>query len=349
VSAISVRHISKVWGTTRAVDDVSFEAPAGKLLVLLGPSGCGKSTTLRSIAGLETASAGRIFIAEEDVTDLPPARRHLAMVFQSYALFPHLTVAENIVFGLRVRRVAADERRRRLARVAELLGLARLLDRKPSQLSGGQQQRVALGRAIIAEKPVCLMDEPLSNLDAQLRHDMRREIRNLQQALGITMVYVTHDQTEAMTMADRIVLLRDGRVEQDAAPAELYARPATVFAARFIGTPPMNILDLADGSAGAVVRGSDGPPLVAGKGEGLRLGVRPEDVALTRGPGLAARVAGVEYLGADTIVSCDAGGQMLSVRAPGRVDLADGTPVTLGWPADATHLFDATSGTRCES
>jgi sn-glycerol 3-phosphate transport system ATP-binding protein len=349
VSAISVRHISKLWGTTRAVDDVSFEAPAGKLLVLLGPSGCGKSTTLRLIAGLETASAGRIYIADEDVTDLPPARRHLAMVFQSYALFPHLTVAENIVFGLRVRRIAADERRHRLARVAELLGLERLLDRKPSQLSGGQQQRVALGRAIIAEKPVCLMDEPLSNLDAQLRHDMRREIRSLQQTLGITMVYVTHDQTEAMTMADRIVLLREGRVEQDAAPAELYARPATVFAARFIGTPPMNILDLADGSGGAVVRGTDGPPLVAGKGEGLRLGVRPEDVALTRGPGLAARVVGLEYLGADTIVSCDASGQMLSVRAPGRVDLADGTPVTVGWPAGATHLFDATSGTRCES
>ena len=349
MSAISVRRVSKLWGTTRAVDDVSFEAPAGKLLVLLGPSGCGKSTTLRLIAGLESASAGRIFIGDEDVTELPPARRHLAMVFQSYALFPHLTVAENIVFGLRVRRVSTEERRRRLARVAALLGLERLLDRKPSQLSGGQQQRVALGRAIIAEKPVCLMDEPLSNLDAQLRHEMRREIRSLQQALGITMVYVTHDQTEAMTMADRVVLLREGRVEQDAAPAELYARPATVFAARFIGTPPMNVLDLADGAGGGVVRGTGGPSLVAGKGQGLRLGVRPEDVAFTRGPGLAARVVGVEYLGADTIVTCDAGGQRLAVRAPGRVELPDGAPVTVGWPAGAAHLFDATSGTRCES
>ena len=165
MSAISLRHVSKLWGPTRAVDDVSFEAPAGKLVVLLGPSGCGKSTTLRLIAGLETVSAGRVHIGDEDVTDLPPARRHISMVFQSYALFPHLTVAENIVFGLRVRRVAGAERGRRLARVAELLGLERLLDRKPSQLSGGQQQRVALGRAIIAEQPVCLMDEPLSNLD----------------------------------------------------------------------------------------------------------------------------------------------------------------------------------------
>ncbi len=349
MSAIAVRHVSKLWGTTRAVDDVSFDAPAGKLLVLLGPSGCGKSTTLRLIAGLETASAGRIYIADEDVSDLPPARRHLAMVFQSYALFPHLTVAENIVFGLRVRRVAAGERRRRLGRVAQLLGLERLLDRKPSQLSGGQQQRVALGRAIIAEKPVCLMDEPLSNLDAQLRHEMRREIRSLQQALGMTMVYVTHDQTEAMTMADRVILLREGRIEQDATPAELYARPATVFAARFIGTPPMNILDLADGTGGAVVRGTDGPTIVAGKGEGLRLGVRPEDIVLTRGPGLAARVGGVEYLGADSILTCAVGDQTLAVRAPGRVELPGGAPVTLGWPAGAAHLFDATSGTRCES
>src|SRR4030095_2884486 len=233
MSAISVQRVSKLWGTTKAVDEVSFDVPAGKLVVLLGPSGCGKSTTLRLIAGLEAVSAGRISIGGTDVTDLAPSRRSVAMVFQSYALFPHLSVAENIVFGLKVRRVPAAERAKRLARVAELLGLGALLERRPSQLSGGQQQRVALGRAIIAEKPVCLMGEPLSNLDAQLRADMRREIRTLQQTLGITMVYVTHDQTEAMTMADQVVLLRAGRVEQDATPADLYARPATVFAARF--------------------------------------------------------------------------------------------------------------------
>ena len=329
MSAISVQRVSKLWGTTKAVDEVSFEVPAGKLVVLLGPSGCGKSTTLRLIAGLEAVSAGRISIGGTDVTDLPPSRRSVAMVFQSYALFPHLSVAENIVFGLKVRRVPAAERKRRLARVAELLGLGALLERKPSQLSGGQQQRVALGRAIIAEKPVCLMDEPLSNLDAQLRADMRREIRTLQQTLGITMVYVTHDQTEAMTMADQVVLLRAGRVEQDATPADLYARPATVFAARFIGTPPMNVV-------------------TDSRHEGGLLGVRPEDVCLGEAGALAARVVAVEYLGADSIVLCAAGAETIAVRAPGRVQLVPGAAVRLGWDPDAVHLFEAASGRRLD-
>jgi sn-glycerol 3-phosphate transport system ATP-binding protein len=314
------------------------------MLVLLGPSGCGKSTTLRLIAGLEQVSGGRVLIGGEDVTDRPPARRRLSMVFQSYALFPHLTVAENIVFGLRVRRVPAAERRARLTRVADLLGLDGLLARKPSQLSGGQQQRVALGRAIIAETAVCLMDEPLSNLDAQLRLEMRREIRSLQQKLGITMVYVTHDQTEAMSMADQVILLREGRVEQDASPAELYARPATIFAARFIGTPPMNILTLADGAGGAVIAGTQGPVVLPGRGAGLSLGVRPEDIRLAPEGGLRATVAAVEYLGADSILSCAIGGQGLAVRAPGRVDLAPGAPVHLAWNKDATHVFDPQRG-----
>jgi sn-glycerol 3-phosphate transport system ATP-binding protein len=348
VPAISLQRVSKAWGAARAVDDVSFDAAVGTLVVLLGPSGCGKSTTLRLIAGLETLSSGRITIGDVDVTGLPPARRRISMVFQSYALFPHLDVAENILFGLKVRRVAPAERARRLARVVDLLGLQRLLERKPSQLSGGQQQRVALGRAIIAETPVCLMDEPLSNLDAQLRLEMRREIRSLQQKLGITMVYVTHDQTEAMSMADQVVLLREGRVEQDAAPAELYAAPATVFAARFIGTPPMNILTLADGPRGAVVAGTDGPPLLPGKGAGLLLGVRPEDVRLAGGAGLAARVLAVEYLGADSIVACDAGGQSVGVRAQGRVTLAPGARVSLTFPPETLHLFDAATGRRRE-
>jgi sn-glycerol 3-phosphate transport system ATP-binding protein len=349
VSAISVEHLSRWWGPTRAVDDVSFEAAAGKMLVLLGPSGCGKSTTLRLIAGLEAATAGRIAIGGLDVTHLPPSSRQLSMVFQSYALFPHLSVAENIIFGLRVRRVAAAERRARLERVATLLGLAGLLARKPSQLSGGQQQRVALGRALIAETPVCLMDEPLSNLDAQLRLEMRREIRALQQSLGITMVYVTHDQTEAMSMADQVILLRDGRVEQDAAPDRLYARPATAFTARFIGTPPMNILTLADGTGGAVIAGSDGPPLLAGRGTGLLLGIRPEDVRLDAGmgaEGVSATVKSVEYLGADSILTCTVGSQTLAVRAPGRVTRPPGAPVRLSWIAAATHVFDAQSGSR---
>jgi sn-glycerol 3-phosphate transport system ATP-binding protein len=329
VSAISVEHLSRWWGVTRAVDDVSFEAAAGRMLVLLGPSGCGKSTTLRLIAGLETATHGRIAIGGVDVTRRPPAERRVAMVFQSYALFPHLSVAENIVFGLRVRRVGAAERRARLARVADLLGLGALLERRPSQLSGGQQQRVALGRALIAEAPVCLMDEPLSNLDAQLRLDMRREIRSLQQSLGITMVYVTHDQTEAMSMADQVILLREGRVEQDAPPEALYARPATAFAARFIGTPPMNVLALAD--------------------RRRLLGVRPEDVRIGVGrePGaVEATVRSIEYLGADSILMCAIGAQALAVRVPGRVRLAPGARVHLAWAPEAAHVFDAETGHR---
>jgi sn-glycerol 3-phosphate transport system ATP-binding protein len=326
VSAIAVRHVSKVWGATRAVDDVAFEVAEGTLAVLLGPSGCGKSTTLRLIAGLEAVTSGQIFIGGEDVTARPPVRRNIAMVFQSYALFPHLSVAENIVFGLKVRQVRAAERAARLRRVAELLGLEQLLERKPSQLSGGQQQRVALGRAIIAEKPVCLMDEPLSNLDAQLRAEMRREIRALQQKLGMTMVYVTHDQTEAMTMADQVVLLREGRVEQDATPAAMYARPATAFAARFVGTPPMNLLHLDE------VRGR-------------LIGVRPEDIRLAD-TGMQARVTAIEYLGPDTIVTCAVGPDTVAVRAPGRVELAEGKVTHLTWAAAAQHVFDAASGVR---
>src|SRR5436305_4351335 len=276
---VHLEGITKTWGTAAAVEDITFSAPAGHLVALLGPSGCGKSTTLRLIAGLETASAGTIKIAERDVTTLPPARRGVSMVFQSYALFPHLSVAENILFGLRVRDVPRAERDARLARAASVLGLERLLDRKPSQLSGGQQQRVALGRAIVAQTPVCLMDEPLSNLDAQLRGDMRREIRSLQRRLGITMVYVTHDQTEAMTMAARVVLMRAGRIEQAGTPEALYARPATAFTASFIGAPPMNLIE----------RG------------GEMMGIRPENIGLEargtrRENALEAIVESVEYL-----------------------------------------------------
>jgi sn-glycerol 3-phosphate transport system ATP-binding protein len=344
LSQIAVQDVSKYWGSTRAVDHVSFEAAAASLLVLLGPSGCGKSTTLRLIAGLEQVSGGRIFIGNDDVTALPPAKRRIAMVFQSYALFPHLTVAENILFGLKVRKVAAPERARRLGRVAALLGLDALLARKPSQLSGGQQQRVALGRAIIAETPVCLMDEPLSNLDAQLRAEMRREIRALQQKLGITMVYVTHDQSEAMSMADQVILMREGRVEQAAAPDELYARPATVFAARFIGTPPMNILTLAPGKGGSAIAGTDLLALPSSAMDVL-LGVRPEDVTLGD-DGMPARVQSVEFLGADTVVTCMLGSQTVTARLPGKAPLGPGAAVRVGWRAEHAHFFDAASGMR---
>src|SRR4029078_9420804 len=242
MSAIELEHVVKTWGVARAVDDISIKADEGSLLILLGPSGCGKSTTLRLIAGLEQPDSGTVRIGGMDVTALTPAERKIAMVFQSYALFPHLSVAENIVFGLRVRGVSRAERDSRLQRVSDIVGLSRLLERKPSQLSGGQRQRVALGRAIIAEARGCLMDEALSNLDAKVRHEMRTEIRALQQRVGMTMVYVTHDQTEAMTMADRVVLMRDGHIEQNGPPEELYSRPATAFTARFIGTPPMNLI-----------------------------------------------------------------------------------------------------------
>jgi sn-glycerol 3-phosphate transport system ATP-binding protein len=352
VSAIAVENVSKHWttaeGQVRAVDGLSFALEEGTLNVLLGPSGCGKSTTLRLIAGLEPADHGRVFIAGREVTRLPPAQRNLSMVFQSYALFPHLSVAENIVFGLRVRKVAAADREQRLQRVAGLLGLSNLLERKPSQLSGGQQQRVALGRAIIAEAPVCLMDEPLSNLDAQLRQEMRQEIRTVQRALGITMVYVTHDQVEAMSMADRVILLNAGRIEQNGTPADLYEAPANVFVARFIGTPPMNLLTLEPGNGGAVIAGTAGPAVASADRAAGTLGVRPEHITLSRDSGVDVRVEGIEYLGADTLLTCRAGAQAVAVRISGRTGLAGGDVTRLSWARGAQHFFAATTGRRCE-
>ncbi len=346
MSAIRVDSVSKYWGDTAAVEGVSFEAPAGRFTVLLGPSGCGKSTTLRLISGLESVSAGRISIGGRDVTNVPSAERGLSMVFQSYALFPHLNVAENILFGLKVRKTPKEQQRQRLQRTVELLGLSDLLDRRPSQLSGGQQQRVALGRAIIAEKPVCLMDEPLSNLDAKLRHEMRQEIRALQRKLGMSMVYVTHDQAEAMSMADQVVLLREGKVEQIAPPEEIYQRPASTFVARFIGTPPMNILTLQDKAGAAVIEGMDGPVILPEPGEDLSLGVRPEDIEISDESGVPAKVANLEYLGADTIVDCVVGGQSLSVRAHRRISVQPGSIIRLAWPTDSVHIFRSSTGER---
>jgi sn-glycerol 3-phosphate transport system ATP-binding protein len=299
--------------------------------VLLGPSGCGKSTTLRIIAGLETASSGQVLVDGRDVTALPPAQRGVAMVFQNYALFPHLSVADNITFGLSVRKVDAAETARRLQETADLLGLTPLLARKPSQLSGGQQQRVALGRALVAQAKVCLMDEPLSNLDAQLRQEMRTELRQLQQRLDLTVVYVTHDQAEAMSMADQVVLLNKGRIEQAATPRELYAQPATTFAAAFIGTPSMNLLRI----EGDRVAGSDVP---AGRAAHW-LGVRPESVSL--GGHVPARVRSVEYLGADLILHCAVGSETLTVRTGGQAQLSAGSDVLLDWAPASLHHFDS--------
>jgi sn-glycerol 3-phosphate transport system ATP-binding protein len=331
MSSIELVDVAKRWDRATALEGVSLKIDAGTFCVLLGPSGCGKSTTLRIIAGLETASSGRVLIDGRDVTDLPPAQRGVAMVFQNYALFPHLSVSHNIGFGLSVRKVAADDAATRVAQTAELLGLSALLDRKPSQLSGGQQQRVALARALVAQAKVCLMDEPLSNLDAQLRQEMRTELRQLQQRLGLTVVYVTHDQAEAMSMADQVVLLNRGRIEQAATPRALYAAPATTFAANFIGTPSMNLLRLEGGR----IAGSQVP---AGR-DAQWLGVRPESVQL--GGRVPAKVRSIEYLGADLILHCGVGSELLTVRTGGQAQLAAGSEVLLDWDDSAMHHFDS--------
>jgi sn-glycerol 3-phosphate transport system ATP-binding protein len=323
MSAVTLSNLTKSWSGITAVNDVSLVVPEGQLVALLGPSGCGKSTTLRLIAGLEEPVSGTVMIGGRDVTKLPPSDRRISMVFQSYALFPHLTVAENIIFGLKVRKVARAERDERLKKVADIVELAPYLHRKPGQLSGGQRQRVALARAIIAGQPVCLMDEPLSNLDAQLRHEMRVEIRALQQRLGMTMVYVTHDQTEAMTMADTVVLMRQGQIEQAGPPAELYTRPATSFVASFIGAPAMNLVPEQD----------------------ELLGIRPEHIGLGQGPDDAVRrqgnVISVEYMGADTIVSLATPESRISIRLPGASQIRVGDRLTVHWASSAQCRFNA--------
>lgn len=335
MSLIELENVAKSWGDATALHAVNLRIEPGSFCVLLGPSGCGKSTTLRMIAGLDTPSSGSVRIDGRDVTHLPPAQRGIAMVFQNYALFPHLSVADNIQFGLQVRKVAKAEREQRLEQTAELLGLTALLERRPGQLSGGQQQRVALGRALVAQARVCLMDEPLSNLDAQLRQEMRAELRELQQRLGLTVVYVTHDQAEAMSMADQVVLLHQGRVEQCATPRALYAQPATTFAARFIGTPAMNLVQLQDGAiAGSSVR------LPAPTGAAW-LGLRPEAVALSGEARVPAQVVGLEYLGADVVLRCQVGSEQITVRAPGQQAVQAGQALPLAWPPQAMHFFDA--------
>ncbi len=345
MSDIRLEGVTKRWGQAApAVDDISFEAPAGQFVVLLGPSGCGKSTTLRVIAGLESVSSGRILIGGRDVTALSPSARRISMVFQSYALFPHLNVAENIVFGLKVRRVPNAERAERLARVADLVGLTQFLERKPGQLSGGQRQRVALARAIVAENAICLMDEPLSNLDAKLRNAMRIEIRALQRRIGMTVVYVTHDQTEAMSMADKVVVIHDGRIDQEGSPDEIYNRPRTTFVAQFVGAPPMNLFEPFADAAGDGVADH---PLVAGWSSGRRFGVRPEDIEIDAG-GVPARVIAADYLGADSVLEVCIGGQQAHVRVPGHAACAEGDVVNVGWSPAAVHVFDTGTGVRID-
>jgi sn-glycerol 3-phosphate transport system ATP-binding protein len=332
MTAVCFSSVSKSWDVATALHPTDLTLATGEFSVLLGPSGCGKTTTLRLIAGLESPTTGKIKIFDHDVTQVPSSQRGVSMVFQNYALFPHLSVAENIVFGLRVRRVPSTELQSRLKKVLDLLSLTAYQERKPGQLSGGQQQRVALARALVADSRLCLMDEPLSNLDAQLRQEMRHELRALQLKLGLSVVYVTHDQTEAMSMADRVVLLNGGRVEQIATPFEIYQRPGTLFAAQFIGSARMNVLELEQGRiAGSSVAVT--PPAGA-----VRLGLRPEDIVLGSGPSFV--VEKTEFTGADLLLHARVGSQMLAVRAQGKHALAVQGEVQLSWNPANLHWFD---------
>ncbi|NIY76870.1 ABC transporter ATP-binding protein [Thalassospira sp. HF15] len=341
---IRINSVSRVFNGGNGVHDLSLEIPRGSFVVLLGPSGCGKSTTLRLIAGLETADHGTIEIDGKDVTSAPPSKRGLSMVFQSYALFPHLSVAENIVFGLKVRKTKKDEIKTRLDDALRVTGLEGYEDRKPAQLSGGQRQRVALARAIVAGHPLCLMDEPLSNLDAKLRHAVRKDIRDLQQRLGITVVYVTHDQTEAMSMADIVILMKDGRIEQIGNPADLYLKPATAFAAGFVGSPPMTLIP-ANALPASVIPDGVNTNI-------LTFGIRPEDLILSTEHkdqpwGIPATVTGNEFLGAETFVFVAIPGtDGATARLPGRVEISPGTEVSLSWAGAAAHWFDGEDGHR---
>jgi sn-glycerol 3-phosphate transport system ATP-binding protein len=338
MSSIDIQELVKQWDTVAAVDKVSLKVPEGSLTVLLGPSGCGKSTILRLIAGLEKVTSGTIYIDGKDVTHMDPATRGVSMVFQSYALFPHLNVRENILFGLKVRGISSAERDERLEEAALMVGLIDLLNRKPAQLSGGQRQRVALARSIVSRRRVCLMDEPLSNLDAKLRAEMRDEIRMLQQKLKLTMIYVTHDQVEAMTMADQVALLRQGCVEQTGPPHTLYESPCTTFAAQFIGSPPMNLLEIASIKDRSALDTACGGSLPADfLTEGF-IGVRPEDVQVGAS-GLPVRIASVDYLGAETVLRLTHDGQILFARSNGRRHYRPGETIRIGWPQSAIHRF----------
>ena len=311
---IQLKDVSKYWGTTKAVENLNIEIKKGEFVIFLGPSGCGKSTTLRLIAGLEEVSSGQIEIDGRNVNNTDPANRNVSMVFQSYALFPHLNVAENIIFGLKVRKVEKNERNARLVKVAEIVGLEDLLKRKPSELSGGQRQRVALARAIISDNPICLMDEPLSNLDAKLRHQMRVEIRELQKKLGITMIYVTHDQTEAMSMADKIVLMNEGHIVQQGKPKELFENPSHMFTAKFLGNPPMNIIETEhDGESHFINHNGGKIDFRQDNKKDLVFGLRPEDIQVSD-KGIKCHVNFLDYQGSETIINTTLGTHEINIK-----------------------------------
>jgi multiple sugar transport system ATP-binding protein len=349
MASVNINGVRKSFGNVAIIHGVSVDIRDGEFVVLVGPSGCGKSTLLRMIAGLENITGGEIRIGPRVVNNVPPKERDIAMVFQNYALYPHMTVADNMAFSLKLRRAPRDEIAAKVNRAAEILGLQKLLDRYPRQLSGGQRQRVAMGRAIVRDPQVFLFDEPLSNLDAKLRVAMRTEIKALHQRLTTTTVYVTHDQIEAMTMADKIVVMHDGIVEQIGAPLELYDRPANLFVAGFIGSPAMNFIKgrLEDGGfvsegglrlpAGAAPAGSDGRPVI--------YGIRPEHFQLTDA-GVPLEVVVVEPTGSETLVVAKAGGQELLCVFRERITAGPGETIRVQPSPDLVHLFDQDTGRR---
>ncbi|WP_207459723.1 sn-glycerol-3-phosphate import ATP-binding protein UgpC [Azospirillum sp. SYSU D00513] len=354
MATVELRQVTKRYGAVEAIRGIDVAARDGEFLVLLGPSGCGKSTLLRMVAGLESITGGEIAIGGRRVDGLEPKDRDIAMVFQNYALYPHMSVFDNMAYGLKIRGLPKAEIRARVTRTAEMLELAPYLDRRPSQLSGGQRQRVAMGRAVVREPAAFLFDEPLSNLDAKLRTQMRLEIKRLQARLGVTSLYVTHDQVEAMTLADRILVMNQGVAEQIGAPLEIYSRPASLFVAGFIGSPPMNILDarIADDGRGLLLGGGGRialpGPLAAEAGQPVKLGIRPEHLKPTAGPGgLSLTVELSEALGAETVLygRLD-GGQPAQLRMAGMPAHRPGDvlPVTAD-PSDL-HLFDPRTGRR---
>ena len=356
MSAIVCSHVDKTYGATTVIHDLNLSIEEHEFVVFLGPSGCGKSTLLRMLAGLEEISGGEVSIGGKVVNDLEPGDRGIAMVFQNYALYPHMTIFDNIAFGLRRQKVPAPEIRKRVEAVSSTLGLQTYLDRKPTQLSGGQQQRVAIARAMIKTPKVFLFDEPLANLDAKLRNHMRIEIARLHQSLKTTTVYVTHDQLEAMTLADRIVLLKDGVIEQVGSPAEIYRRPGNMFVAGFIGTPGMNFIDVVVGRNGdrwtltgaGTVLSLDSPDFKLRHGDRAVLGIRPPDMK-TAGAGADGNVLQgtadlIEFHGNDALVTFGPAGKEMSALVPARECPELRAPVRYTFEEEAIHLFDAETG-----
>jgi len=347
MAGISLKKVSKRWGDFVGVEEFDLEIADREFLVLLGPSGCGKTTTMRMIAGLEDASSGEIWIGDRMVNNLEPKDRDIAMVFQSYGLYPNMTVWENIRFPLKVRRIDPATHEERVQRAVDMVELNDFTHRRPAELSGGQRQRVALARAIVREPTVFLMDEPLSNLDAKLRVSTRAQIKNLQDTLATTTIYVTHDQIEAMTLADRVVVMSAGVVQQVGTPVDIYDRPANTFVAAFIGSPAMNLLEgeIANGTFnGDNVKITGLSKEHTGK---ITLGFRAEDATVAKSSGqIEAPVYSMELLGEATMVTVKAGGSLVSVKADKEYRAAIGDPVTISVPANICHLFDGSSGER---